>query len=62
MIQELKSTIKQKDNQINDLNQEMEELNFTLNSINMEYTQSNESNTKKIAEIKKQKNELEQKV
>jgi hypothetical protein len=40
----------------------MEELNFTLNSINMDYTQSNESNTKKIAEIKKQKNELEQKV
>lgn len=49
MIQELNGTIKQKDNQINDLNQEMEELHFTLNSINMDYTQSNEANTKKIA-------------
>ncbi len=62
MIQELNGTIKQKDNQINDKNQELEELHFTLNSINMDYTQANESNAKKIAEMKKQKNELEQKI
>ena len=47
---------------VEELNNQIEELNFTNNSMKMDFDVLNEQNTKKIANLKKLNTELEEKV
>jgi hypothetical protein len=44
---------------VEELNNQLEELNFTNNSMKMDFDVLNEQNTKKIANLKKVNTELE---
>ena len=62
MTDEFEARAKEYELIVEELNNQIEELNFTNNSMRMDFEVINEQNNKKIANLKKVNNEYEEKV
>lgn len=58
VLKQLNAKIRQKDREINDLNEQVEELNFNLNTMRLDYEAQSNQNTKKNTEMKRNTDEL----
>ena len=62
VLKELNAKIREKDREINDLNEQIEEANFNLNTMRLDYDAQSNQNTKKNTEMKRTIEEYDERV